>query len=56
MGEKVKRLRSMSPAGTGARMPGGLTLADSHTDIDQERADLVLPVLAKILGVKLDGN
>src|SRR5260370_25347218 len=56
MGEKVKRLRSMSPAGTGARMPGGLTSTASHSDINHERANLVLPVLAKILGVKLDGN
>src|SRR5216683_601719 len=56
MGEKVKRLHSMSPAGTGARMPGGLTSTASQSGINQERADLVLPVLAKILGVKLDGN
>jgi len=56
MGEKVKRLRSLSPAGTGARMPGELTPAASHSNINQERANLVLPVLAKILGVKLDGN
>src|SRR6266487_2194792 len=56
MGEKVKRLRSTSPAGTGARASGGLAPTASHTDINQERANLVLPVLAKILGVKFDGN
>jgi hypothetical protein len=54
MGEKVRRLHSMSPAGTGARTPG--SLAPAAGDINRERADLVLPVLAKILGVKLDGN
>ena len=52
MGEKVKRLRSIYPA----RTPGRLAPAADHSDINQERADLVLPVLAKILGVKLDGN
>jgi hypothetical protein len=56
MGEKVKRLRSTALAGTGTRTPGGLAPVAIHSDINQERADLVLPVLAKILGVKLDGN
>jgi Family of unknown function (DUF5682) len=48
MGEKVKYLRSKPQAGTHTTgKPGTL---------NQERADLVLPILAQILGVKLDGN
>jgi hypothetical protein len=48
MGEKVKYLRSKPQTGThNTGKPGTL---------NQERADLVLPILAQILGVKLDGN
>ncbi len=48
MGEKVKYLRSKPQAGTHTTgKPGTL---------NQERADLVLPILAQILGVTLDGK
>lgn len=50
MGEKVKHLRSGDR--TGAR-PGGM---DGLENINHERARLVLPVLAQILGVQVDGN
>ena len=55
MGEKVKYLRSLPQStaqGTtrhGRRMQG-------HIALNQQRADSVLPVLAQILGVQLDGN
>jgi hypothetical protein len=55
MGEKVKYLRSLPQStaqGTtrhGRRMQG-------HIALNQQRADSVLPVLAQILGVRLDGN
>jgi hypothetical protein len=45
MGEKVKRLRQ----GGGA----GAALAIETADLDRERADRVLPVLAQILGVPI---
>jgi hypothetical protein len=48
MGEKVKYLHSKPQTGTHTTgKPGTL---------NKERADLVLPILAQILGVKLDGN
>lgn len=48
MGEKVKHLRSKSQA--------GIHNTAEQSILCQERADLVLPILAHILGVKSDGN
>ena len=48
MGEKVKYLRSKSQA--------GIHTTGEQSTLCQERADLVLPILAHILGVKFDGN
>jgi hypothetical protein len=48
MGEKVKYLRSKSQA--------GIPITGEQSTLCQERADLVLPILAHILGVKFDGN
>jgi len=48
MGEKVKYLRSKSLA-----RAGGIT---ERQKLNEERANMVLPVLAQILGVKLDDN
>jgi Family of unknown function (DUF5682) len=48
MGEKVKYLRSKSLARV-----GGIT---ERQKLNEERANMVLPVLAQILGVKLDDN
>jgi hypothetical protein len=48
MGEKVKYLRSKSLA-----WAGGMT---ERQKLNEERANMVLPVLAQILGVKLDDN
>jgi len=51
MGEKVKHLTA--EPGT----PGRASIADKKTrQINRERADAVLPVLAQILGVTSDGN
>ena len=50
MSEKVKHLHSASP-----RIPGATT-AGSQSEINQQRADKVLPVLAQIMGVTLHGN
>ena len=50
MGEKVKHLRSGGRPGV---HPGSM---DELENINHERARLVLPVLAQILGVELDGN
>ncbi len=49
MGEKAKHLRSISSTGK-----NGSTA--SKVAINQERADTVLPVLARILEVNFDGN
>ena len=51
MGEKVKHLRSLPQPMTrhGREMQG-------HIVLNQQRADSVLPGLAQILGVQLDGN
>ncbi|HEU5228812.1 MAG TPA: DUF5682 family protein [Ktedonobacteraceae bacterium] len=51
MGEKVKRLHTSSPAHSGQTM-GGV----AQSDLDQERADKILPVLAQIMGVAFNGN
>jgi len=52
MGEKVWKLHSATPTG------GNGTIGDSAflENINEERANSVLPVLAHILGVKHDGN
>jgi hypothetical protein len=47
MGEKVRQLHSA---------PGASASSSTTAEIDTERADSVLPVLAQILGVKLNGN
>jgi hypothetical protein len=49
MGAKVRRLRA-----SGTTRAGGPT-GDQHA-ISTERAKLVLPVLAQILGVPYDGD
>ncbi len=53
MGEKVKHLRGAEANG---RSPLPQGMADGVDRIDHERAAQVLPVLAQILGVKLDGD
>jgi hypothetical protein len=50
MGEKVKHLRS------GAQPSTRQGSIDSLENVNHERARLVLPVLAQILGVEFDGN
>lgn len=53
MGEKAKHLRATAAPG----MPDSGRSGDtSSADIDHERAASVLPVLAQILGVKINGN
>lgn len=47
MGEKVKRLRTL---GAGPMQPGATAAGADLTNINRERARLVLPVLAQILG------
>ncbi len=49
MGEKVKHLRTQPQAGAKRGMKTDITL-------QRERADMVLPILAHILGVNVDGN
>ncbi len=49
MGEKVKHLRTQPQAGAKRGMKTDITL-------QRERADMVLPILAQILGVNVDGN
>jgi Family of unknown function (DUF5682) len=49
MGEKVKHLRTRPQAGAKHGMKTDITL-------QRERADMVLPILAHILGVNVDGN
>lgn len=51
MGEKARHLRSQP-------LPGHRTMSgnDTLSDIQRERANLVVPVLAQILGVVIDGN
>jgi hypothetical protein len=51
MGEKVRHLRSTPLSGAPVGDHSGST-----ADLDHERASLVLPVLAQILGVKFDAN
>ena len=51
MGEKVKHLSSSSPAHAGNAVVGV-----TRSDINQQRADKVLPVLAQIMGVEFNGN
>lgn len=51
MGEKVKHLSSLSPAHSGKAVVGVIP-----GDINQPRADKVLPVLAQIMGVEFNGN
>ncbi|HZO74849.1 MAG TPA: DUF5682 family protein [Ktedonobacteraceae bacterium] len=51
MGEKVKHLSSSSPAHAGSAAVGV-----TRSDINQQRADKVLPVLAQIMGVEFNGN
>jgi hypothetical protein len=53
MGEKLKRLRQAGGAGTVAAGPAG---GDGLEELNRERADSVLPVLAHVLGVTYDGN
>jgi len=53
MGEKVKHLRSKPVEGTSGITQHG---TGSSTTLHQERAELVLPILAQILGVKFNGN
>jgi Family of unknown function (DUF5682) len=50
MGEKV---RALSNAGSGQ---GGLRRKEAGPEIDQERASLVLPILAQVMGVKSYGH
>lgn len=52
MGEKVKQLHATPIAG----IAGSADRSSGASDIDVERANSVLPVLAKVLGVKFDGN
>ena len=52
MGEKVRRLHSTTPTGK----PGSHDTGALLENINEERANSVLPVLAHILGVKYDGN
>ncbi|MGH2494579.1 MAG: DUF5682 family protein [Ktedonobacteraceae bacterium] len=52
MGEKVKRLRSSISHGKTVSGENSVVLEN----INEERANSVLPVLAHILGVKYDGN
>jgi hypothetical protein len=54
MGEKVKHLRAVPVAGTS--VAGHSAAAGDSIAINRERADVVLPVLAQILGVQFDGN
>jgi hypothetical protein len=49
MGEKVKHLRTRPQAGAKRDMKTDITL-------QRERADMVLPILAHILGVNVDGH
>src|SRR5262249_36859144 len=55
MGEKVKRLRSV---GVGGAVGGTITTTAGPdlSTINQERAKLVLPVLAQIVGVATNGS
>lgn len=50
MGEKVKRLHTSSPAHSG--QAAGV----AQSDLNHERADKILPVLAQIMGVTFNGN
>jgi Family of unknown function (DUF5682) len=52
MGEKVRKLHSATPAGRSVSGENSSLLAN----INEERANSVLPVLAHVLGVKYDGN
>jgi len=54
MGEKVKHLRAAPVAGTG--VAGYSAATGDSIAINRKRADMVLPVLARILGVQFDGN
>jgi hypothetical protein len=51
MGEKVRRLRSTTPSGRTVSAENSVL-----ENINEERANSVLPVLAHILGVNYDGN
>jgi hypothetical protein len=52
MGEKVRKLRTRAET---AGHPGAVEPDAGLAELDRERADRVLPVLALILGVKSDG-
>lgn len=52
MGEKAKHLRAAAVPG----MPAASRFATGTMELDHERAAGVLPVLAQILGVKINGN